>query len=483
MSRTAALLFGAIAALMSTFAHADSPTPENSLPPGRPAVTASTAATPDSPWRPGLVPLQPVPSDETPKPGLTIPGLSVNGLPGQGFTIATSDGRYSLNLRLRFQFRDTAQEISNVWQNQINLKTFRFIASGHLLSPHIGYYLQLAFGGGDFETTTQTINTPATCQTQFVNDKMVPCPNTTTTTSTTNPSPVYDAFVEFTHLRDLSVRVGQFFVPFDRARTIRESALQFVDRQQVVNELSLDRSVGLRLFSEDLFGLHGLLGYSLGIFNADGKNNFNFATPGFLYVARVQIKPFGLFDDDVEGDLSRKHSPRLGIGGAVAYNQHTDRQKSTFGNYFPAGTLDYLHGDADLVFKYAGFSFLGEFLYRDGSPNEFNYVLTNKTAKTTATTPEYARNAWGYLVQGGYMFTDFFEVVARYDQLIAIGTSDPTLEGTHASLIDTQGREGGGGVNFYLNNHALKIQADYFHYWGWFAPAREQLRVQIDVTI
>ena len=239
------------------------------------------------------------------------------------------------------------------------------------------------------------------------------CPNTTTTTSTTNPSPIYDAFVEFTQLRDLSLRVGQFFVPFDRARTIRESSLQFVDRQQVVNEFSLDRSVGLRLFSEDLFGLNGLLGYSLGLFNADGKNNFSFATPGFLYVARVQVKPFGLFDDDVEGDLSRRRqaTPRHRRRRRLQPAHRNDRRARLA--LLPGWHSRYCMEIPDSVFKYAGFSFLTEFLYRNGGPDEFNYVLTNKTAGTTATTPEYARNAWGYLVQGGYMLTDFFEVVAR----------------------------------------------------------------------
>ena len=122
----------AIATLITTIAFAQ-PTPDAPLP-RRPGHTDSAGRHAERTVEARPCFAETGPQRRHAEPGLTIPGLSVNGLPGQGFTIATSDGRYSLNLRLRFQFRDTART-ANVWQNQINLKTFRFIASGHLLSP------------------------------------------------------------------------------------------------------------------------------------------------------------------------------------------------------------------------------------------------------------------------------------------------------------------------------------------------------------
>jgi len=254
--------------------------------------------------------------------------------------------------------------------NQVNVKTVRLFLDGHLLSPSIDYFIQFAFGGGDVA--------PGTSQ---------------------SVSPILDAFLDFTFLRDLNVRAGQFFVPFDRARMIRELALQFVDRQQVVNELSLNRDIGIKLFSDDLFGLHGILGYSAGVFNGGGINNFSPKTLGLLYTGRLVIRPFGLFDDDIEGDLNRLRNPRLSIGGAVAYNQHTTLSQSTFGSVLTLGALNYLNADADLVFKIRGFSLLAEYIYRQGSPDDFSQTTPSTTAgKPPTTSSQWARNGRGYLV-------------------------------------------------------------------------------------
>ena len=52
---------------------------------------------------------------------------------------------------------------------------------------------------------------------------------------------IYDAFLDWKAHRDISVKAGQFFVPFDRLRTVREFALQMGDRPRPVAELTLDR--------------------------------------------------------------------------------------------------------------------------------------------------------------------------------------------------------------------------------------------------
>src|SRR5205085_2142840 len=130
-------------------------------------------------------------------------------------------------------------------------------------------------------------------------------------------------YLEYVGVRDANLKVGQFFVPFDRARTIRESALQFADRQQVVKELTLDRDIGVAVSSNDLFGLNGWLGYALYVGTGEGKNQFGPRAPWPLVSARVVVRPFGNFDDDQEADLSREWRPRLAIGIAGAYNHET----------------------------------------------------------------------------------------------------------------------------------------------------------------
>ncbi len=141
--------------------------------------------------------------------------------------VKTADDRLSFGVRARAQLRSTFVHVGDSDTSETQVRTIRLILGGHVLSPDIRYTVQLAFGGNDFETG--------------------------------NSSPIFDAYVDYTRFRDLNIRVGQFFVPFDRARSVREFALQFVDRQIAVRELNLDRDVGVMLSSSNLFGLQELL--------------------------------------------------------------------------------------------------------------------------------------------------------------------------------------------------------------------------------
>jgi hypothetical protein len=267
--------------------------------------------------------------------------------------------------------------------------------------------------------------------------------------------------------------VGQLFVPFDRARTSREFALQLADRQQVVTELNLDRDVGVMLFSPDLLGLGGRLAYSLGIFGGQGRNPKSSKPLGFLYVGRISVRPFGAFDDDNEGDLARSPELRIAIGLAAAYNHRTTRQRSTTGPALTLGGFNYLHLASDVVVKYHGFSFLGEALLRRA-----NVALRDKATETVQVR-EWSRSGYGYLLQAGMMVSDAVELAARWDVLFAMRNTDPTLE----KLASERGRELGGGINWYLNGHSLKLQADYTARFGRGTIAALHLvRLQLDAT-
>ncbi|MFY0529911.1 porin [Archangium gephyra] len=369
-------------------------------------------------------------------------GVSVTAAPGKGLTVTTDDGRFALTVRARAQLRETLARDKDKTTNEINVKTLRLVTQGHVLSTDLKYNIQFAFGGNDFETGSA--------------------------------SPIFDAFIDYTRIRDLNVRVGQYFVPFDRARTIREFALQLVDRQQVVQELTLDRDVGLMLYSNDLAGLNGLLGYHLFVGGGEGRNRFGAQATGGIYVARLVLRPFGAFDDDQEGDLQRLPKPRLALGVAGGYNQGTNRQRSTTGNALTLGTLDYRHAAADVVFKYSGFSFLGEAVVRTAGRD-----FLEGTNASGATIREYSRSGWGYFLQAGMMVHPLVEVAARWDHLLAFAGTDPAL----VTQVNTQGRQVGGGLNVYLNGHAFKLQTDYFYIFGHDrAAGRHVARLQLDAS-
>lgn len=369
-----------------------------------------------------------------------LKGAAITGGPGRGFTIATADERFAATVRARVQLRDTLTASTEL-TNELTVRTARLYLHGHVLSPELKYWLQLALSGNDFEPGSA--------------------------------SPIFDAWIEYSRLRDLNLRVGQFFVPLDRARTVREFALQLVDRPQAVGELSLDRDIGVMFSSSNLFGSREVLGYNLGIFAGKGRNRFGGGPIGFLYVLRLCVRPFGTFDDEQEGDLQRLHRPRLLIGVAGAYNQNTNRQRSTTGNTLTLGTLDYGHFAADLVFKYAGLSFLGEVLWRQSRTDFLDGMSAGKPLR------EWARSGWGYLMQAGMMLTGKLELTARWEELRAQPSTDPALQ----TLVQTQGHQLGSGVNLYLNGHLLKVQADYFYQFGEDAAGGRHVgRLQLDAT-
>lgn len=362
---------------------------------------------------------------------------------GKGITVSRGDS-LSMTVKGRMSIRELVSVVGPTATNDIELRTVRLVVQGQAFSPSLSYYVQLALGMADFETLT---------------DK--------TGKQTLVGNPMFDAYIDFTALRDLQLRVGQFLVPFDRARTIREFSLQFVDRQQIVSELTLDRDIGLMAFSNDLFGWGGRLGYAAAVFGGQGRNRVvAVANPVFMWTGRLSLRPMGPFDDDSEGDIARSTSPHLAIGLAGAYNGGTWRQRSTTGMLFllPGG-FKYTNLAADVVFKYGGFALLAEGLYRqaDRDSRSGTKDVNDKPIKdltgTAITNPitEFSRSGWGYTVQASLMVTKELELVARWNQLRWLGATDPDL----ISTITRQGREATIGFNVYLNGHLFKVQADY----------------------
>jgi hypothetical protein len=365
--------------------------------------------------------------------------LTLFGAPGRGVTLATGDDFFSLTLRGRAQVRDTVVAADNApVTNEVAIRTMRLIFSGHVYSRQTQYVVQLAFGAQDYEAG------------------MV--------------SPLYDAWVAFNHLRDLRVRVGQFFVPFDRARTNAEWGLHMIDRPLLVSEATLDRDVGVELSSDNLGGL-GFLAYRLGVFGGEGKNRLA-AEAGLLYVARLQANVFGAFDDSVEGDQERLPRPRLAVGVAGAYNHNAFRQRSTQGATLQLGSFDYLHAAADVTLKWRGLYLFGEALYRRGD-------VDHHLGAAMGPPSEHSRSLWGYVAQAGMMLTNRLELTARWEQAFALGDTDPALIAT----LRSQGNQFGAGLNWYQAGHGFKAQADYHYIFGDdFDRGRHQVRMQVQVS-
>ncbi len=354
---------------------------------------------------------------------------------GEGVTIHAPDDSFSLNLRGRIQLRATVLDAPDDGPDattEVMVRRMRLAFAGHAFSPKLTYKIQLAFSNLDMEPDLRL--------------------------------PLRDAYITWSPLRDISLHAGQKKVAFGRQRVTSSSALQMVDRSIVVGELNLDRDVGMEAFSKDLFGLGGHLGYVLGVYGGDGRNRLA-QEHGLLYVARLEGRPFGQFKDHVEADMAWEPKPRLSLGVGTAYNQNTNRPRSTTGTPYPAGSFDYLHLGADLVFKFSGFSLQGEVMVRKADEDTRGVEIDGEVSTI------HARSARGAYVQVGQMLLDEVEVTARYGRFEPLGDNgDPSL---------VRADELGGGVNYYISKYNLKVQGDYFYLpTGGFEGGAHQGRVQ-----
>lgn len=364
---------------------------------------------------------------------------------GKGIQATSQDGKHNVQIRLRSQMQgnqsfqlDPSQDTTNFLVRRTRLQ----MESG-LFNDTWLINVQLSFAERDMES--QRRNT------------------------------LRDANIIYNQYRDFKVAFGQMKVPFSRQRWNSSSALQTVDRSSVSAEFNLDRDVGTYLFSEDLFGNKRMFAYYLGVFGGQGRNRVESQTPGVLTVARFIFSPLGGMtrsgsDNDwlSEVDFVRYKDPKISFGVAGAYNKNSDRTLSTHGTEYTFAKFNYSHATGDIYFKWMGFSFQYEWLWRRANTA---YV---ERAVNSALTREYSRSGQGHFVQLGYLFTNQYELVVRFGEFRPLGETDPTMK---------YSREVGGALSYYFAEHNLKWQTDYFYYTGTPTAAEGDhvVRTQIQV--
>jgi hypothetical protein len=354
---------------------------------------------------------------------------------GRGMTVTSADERVSLNLRGFVQGRITVDVPSPAMPGAevtpttlIAARRVRVILAGTLLGPTLGYQVHFGLAPNDLA----------------------------------QGAPLFDAFVTWAPSRDLSLRIGQFFVPFNRNRWISIMRQMMLERPIATNELNLDRDIGVMAFSNDLFGAGGRLSYSLGVFSGAGRNRLE-ADYGLLYVARLGVNPLGRFDDhDSEWDLERSGA-RLALGLAGAINHHASTYATAaLGSMPDARRYDRVHVAGDVLFKWRGLSLQLEGLARF-SPDDV-------TAQASATRP-----GWGYTAHAGFVTPVKLAVGARWSQLFAL----PAAMGTTAFR---DGYELGGIIAYHGIDGALMVALDYTLRDESPSYPRHELRTQVTVV-
>ena len=364
-----------------------------------------------------------------------VVGPGIKYIPRKGLLVESSDHTFSLATRVRAQLRYALHDDGQALTQAVMIRRARLSLAGHFLSPKTKFKLELLLSPRDLAASED---------------------------GALHRSVIHDVFVELNQVRDLNLRFGQFKMPFSRARLISGFDTQLVDRPITDKEFTLDRDIGLQLSSKKLFGLRWLR-YAAAISSGEGHSSFAQSDLGLMYSTRVELLPFGPFHNKIPGDFSSSSGLRVALGAGYAFLDHAPRSRGLLGTELAPSVISRTHNaTVDAMVKLAGFSLQADAYLRYGTLRD-----------DSGATPPLPRNGYGGTLQGGYLLPlDFVDVeLVMQGAMVRPYQQRTALQPRYAL---------GTGVNLYLAQHGLKLQADFFRTWDedGLAAGSNALRVQ-----
>ena len=350
---------------------------------------------------------------------------------GKGLiNFVAKDSSFSVKFAPRFQVRSMSSWDHN--GNQYGSPDHNFIVrrarlkfDGFAYSPKLKYKLELGLsnrdisGANDFNRNT--------------------------------PRYILDAVIMWNFSGNWELWAGQTKLPGNVERVVSSANLQLVDRSLLNSRFNIDRDLGVQLRHETNLGGDFLMREKFAVSQGEGRNVTEGNEGGLQYTARLEFLPFGTFKskgDYSQSDLKREAKPKLMLGFTYNYNQDTVRERGFAGDYMirTDGSIYETNQTtifADAMFKYNGFSFMGEYAKRTADDE----IATELDGLTPTGDLVLTGNALN--LQAGYLFKSNYEIAARFTTLEyenvtgALPTEQYTL-----------------GVNKYVVGHKLKVQSD-----------------------
>ena len=340
---------------------------------------------------------------------------------GKGLGIQSPDSLFLLNIRFRIQnrvgvFTNSHSDFSS---NDIEarIRRLRLRFDGFVYNPKFTYVIQLSFSRGDWDYEAFGF-----------------------------PNVIRDAMIFYAINKKLTVGMGQTKLPGNRQRVISSGDQQFPDRSIVNAYFNIDRDFGVQIYYNDKIGKQ--FNYVLrGAVSSGEGRNFNETDNGLSYTGRIEFLPLGLFKnggDYFESDLEREPKPKLSIGLTANYNARATRAGGQLGEPLYEAR-DFTTYQADMIFKYRGFSILTEFMQR----NTDNPITVNDTGAVSV-----VKVGNGLNFQCSYLFKNNHEIALRYSTVNPYTTVlDYERSISHYAL----------GWSKYLRGHRVKIQSDLIY--------------------
>jgi hypothetical protein len=322
----------------------------------------------------------------------------------------------NFHFRVQSRFGYMSQSLQSVMPGNfdIGVRRARLFLDGHVYSKKLTYFLQINFAKRDLDEDFTGVN-------HILRDAMV----------------WYEAW------RGMKIGIGQGKLPGNRQRVISSGNLEFIDRSIVSIAYHLDRDAGLFANQTIHFRKVGI-NFKTALTSGEGRGA-GISDKGLASTGRVEVLPFGDFtnnNDLVEADIEVEKKPKLSIAAVAHYN---DLAKKTLGQTGAVlNTPRYLHAYMfDLLFKYYGFAFSTEYLYR-GVNNVFNNLNT-----------AYFVAGDGFNSQMSYCFENNTNIALRYAY---------TRPKDKLSTLVPHHKQYAMCVSKFIHQHKIKIQAEIQFY-------------------
>ena len=350
---------------------------------------------------------------------------------GKGMiNFVAKDSSFSLKFAPRFQMRsitswDYVSDQYGSANHNLLIRRARLKFDGFAYSPKLKYKLQLGLSNRDIAGA---------------NDY-----------NRNSPRYILDAVIMWNFAKDWELWAGQTKLPGNLDQLVSSGNMQFIDRSLLNSRFNLGRDIGIQLHHKTKLGDSFLMREKVAISQGEGRNVTSGNEGGLQYTGRLEFLPMGEFKSKGEyfqSDLKREEQPKLMLAFTYNYNQDAVRTQNSAGSYMirTDGSLyktDITSIFADAMFKYKGFSFMGEYVKRTAA----NPMA--REANGISPTGDVVLIGDAINFQAGYLFTNNYEVALRFTD---VNHDDITylLPTTEYTL----------GVNKFIVGHKLKVQSD-----------------------
>ena len=301
-----------------------------------------------------------------------------------------------------------------------------------------------------------------------------------------NEDPLMDAYIDYAPNNSFSVKFGQRTTYADnRELWMSSNSLQLVERSRLTSAFASIREFGVFVTGRIKSGRGSFLRPYFVLSNGDGKNVMGNDKGGLKIGGRIDYLPFGLFTNIGQFrqiDVMREQVPKLVVGAHYSHNSGISSRRGRYSGRIlylnsndEESLPDYFKYGADFLFKYRGFSALGEYVksaatvptditqrirssngsitsdflapYTDGNNGDLNDMINYVKGRMML--------GEAFNFQLGYLFKNNFSIDARYTHLNA----DENSFMNNATFYNRPNYYTLGVTKLSRRNYGFKVQA------------------------